>query len=157
MKIKKLFLDDEDSLPVNVLVIKQKTGDVPEHEFFFHINKINNFNFSRLEDFCLNFDGNLSWFCQFECFEPCNQVVFRMIKNRSIRVERQQETFELFGDVPPEIYLLNTNSFDYVLLSPNSDADFASVKLPKQMVSDTEFIQLDDNEPLKEIIQYYEQ
>ena len=158
MKNQKLFLDDWQDSDLELGLVRL-AKELPPHEFFFHINKINDgrANFSRIKD--LHIDGtfyNYS-FARFEAYHSETKSCLQIISNKSTESFKQKEQSELFTSEDEINYLLPFHKeVDYILKTSDNIADFSLILLPEHLVFPIQYYTLNSTHELYDLILYYE-
>ncbi len=102
---KKIFLELEEDEPINIGLIRQAKR-LPDYEMFFEINKVNSFNFYRIDDIKYKKFS----FPKFETYHPENKTCFQIIANKSVPI-RKKTSNELFSQAE-EIKFLMLDELD---------------------------------------------
>jgi hypothetical protein len=157
LKTKKLLLDIEDDYEEITLGLLRLAKEIPDHEFFYHLNSINSFGFSRIPD--LVFHGNYYdyFFSRFEAFHTDSQICIHFIANKSSQSIRKRNTMELFAG-ESEIYFLldHFQDVDYLVKTSELFDDFSLILLPENLTFPMQNFQLSSEEKLYQLLQYYE-
>ncbi len=152
----KLTLDDcegDDGVIALVRLVKK----VPDHEFFFHINRVNSFCFERIDDLVVEGIFYTYHFSVFRGYSKESRTCFRFINNKSISSTQNKEVTELFSGEEEVRYLLDAYpDTDYILTSPDKCADFSLILLPENLCFQLQEIPLGFDEKLFHTLQYYE-
>jgi hypothetical protein len=84
---KKIFLELEDDEPINIGLIRQAKR-LPDYEMFFEINKLNSFNFCRIDDLKYKKFN----FPKFETYHPETKTCYHIVANKSIPIRKKRVT-----------------------------------------------------------------
>ena len=157
MKIKKQFLKlEEDLSEINIGLIRL-IKSIPEHEFFFLLNKINDFNFKRIDDIVISGEYFDHFFSRYQAYDKFSKNCYSFISNKSIRSEQKKAHNQLFLDESNIKFLLNLHQdADYILTNSDMFADFSLILLPENLVFQIQEYLLSSDEELYQLIQYYE-
>lgn len=156
MEIQKFILDDfeTDEISVGLVRLAKK---IPDYEFFFRINEVNNFNFSRIEDLVIQGKYFNYSFPVFEGYSKDEKACFRFIGNKSSESTQKEEITELFTDEQNVKLLINDHpDIDYIINSSDKIADFSLILLPENTAFAIQEISIQPDNELYQTIQYYE-
>ena len=156
MKIHKLSLDldEEPEIEIGLLRLSKK---MPEHEFFFHLNRHNPFQFSRIRDFIVQGEYFEHHFPRFEAYHHQTKTCIKIIKNLSADCVQLKPQTELFNPESNVKFLLNHHEdVDYILTASDGIADFSLILLPENLMFQIQNFQISPEEGLYQLIQYYE-
>lgn len=156
MKIEKLSLDldESDCIEVGLLRLTKK---IPEHEFFFHLNSQNAFQFTRIKDFVVPGNYFIHHFSCFEAYHHQTRNCIKIIKNQSILAEQVKVQRELFSDESNVKYLLNNHQdVDFIVTTSDGIDDFSLILFPANLAFKIQSFPLSSDEELYNLIQYYE-
>lgn len=87
LKNKKIFLELEDDEAINIGLIRQAKR-LPDYEMFFEINKLNSFNFCRINDLKYKKFN----FPKFETYHPETKTCYHIVANKSIPIRKRPIT-----------------------------------------------------------------
>ena len=159
MEIQKLYdfdeLDSED-IAINLVRLAKH---IPDHEFFFQTNTINNeyLNFSRVDDLIIQGQYFDYYFPRFQGYHKFSKTCFTVIANKCVHSEQKQEITELFTNEDNIKHLLNNHTdVDYLIHSSEEYPDFSVILWPTNLVFPLQEYMLSFEEELYQIIQYYE-
>lgn len=157
MKTKKLLLDfgneDEEILIGLVRIIKK----IPDYELFYHVNSINTFRFSRIDDFVYNGNYYDYFFPRFECFHSESKICIHFIANKSVQYFQKRIAAELFGEEQETKFLLpHYQDVDYLVRTSEPFDDFSLILLPENLFFSIQHYSLSSDDELYPLIQYYE-
>lgn len=157
MKIKKQYLKlEEDYSEISIGLIRL-TRPIPEHELFFHINKINNFQFKRLSDILIRGEYFDHFFSRYQAYDRSTKNCYNFISNKSIVSLKKKEQNQLFSDESNVKFLLNLHEdVDYLLTNSDMFGDFSLILLPENFTFHIQEYPLSSEEELYQLIQYYE-
>ncbi len=157
MEVQKFILDDieEDEITIGLLRFAK---DLPSFEFFFNVNQINTFCFSRIDDLIVHGEYYDYHFEVFEGYSPDSKTCFRFIGNKSTSESRQKkEITELFIEEQDIKYLINYQpDINYIIKTSDKIADFSLILLPENLAFAIQESIVDPEDELYQIIQYYE-
>lgn len=157
MKSQKILLDIEDDDEQLILGLVRLAKEIPEHEFFFHINTINNFKLNRIKDLVLIGDYYDYHFPRFQGFHYESKVCIQFIANKSSQNIQKKIATELFSEEQDTKYLLNHfQDADYLLKISEPCPDFSLILLPKNILFPIQNFLLNPIEELYQTMQYYE-
>ena len=156
MKNQNIILDevpDEDlQLGLIRMVVK-----LPDHEFFFHVNAVNNFCFSRVEDikeYGAYYDYS---FACYEGYSRTHKSCIKIIRNKSVASYQKKEIRELFIPEENEKYLISKyEDIDYIIKTSDGINDFSLILLPNFLAFEVQEYTLSSDEELYQTLQYYE-
>lgn len=157
MKNQKLFLEDEEDYAIELGLIRL-AKDLPAHELFYHINAHNEgLNFHRKDDIHIAgsyFDYHHLLFQGYH-FETKNCL--RVLSNRSVTSTQKMAQNELFSDEEEVNYLLPMHrEVDYIIKTSDNIADFSVILLPENTMFPIQPYTLFSDDPLYDLILYYE-
>lgn len=156
MGTQNIILDDcqeEDVLLGLVRTVKQ----MPDHEFIFKVNSVNNFNFCRIEDlpYCGEYYDH--HFTVYEGYDKENKNCIKIICNKSVATKQKKEITELFIEEEKEKYLISKyKDIDYIIKTSDGIDDFSVILLPNFLAFEVQEYILSSEEELYQMIQYYE-
>ena len=156
MKIQKisLDLDDDDGIEIGLLRLSKK---MPEHEFFFHLNRYNPFKFSRVKDLVVEGEYYRHQFPLFEAYHPQTENCIKIIKNQSTESKQLKIQTELFsGEFNVKFLLNNQQDVDYIITASDGIDDFSLILLPENLAFKIQSFSLSSDTELFNLIQYYE-
>lgn len=157
MKTQRQFLDfdeEEDDLEIGLARLAKP---VPDYELFFHINKLNGFNFSRTEDILIRGKFYDYYFSKFEAYHQETKTCLKFISNKSLFSEKKLEQTELFAEEADVKFLLNDYvDVDYIITSSDAFPNFSLLLLPENIMFGIQNLSLSPDEELYNVIQYYE-
>ncbi|RXM52480.1 MULTISPECIES: IPExxxVDY family protein [unclassified Chryseobacterium] len=157
MEIQKLYdLDDIEFEDIAIGLVRL-AKDIPAHEFFYTINKLNNLSFSRKKDLVFHGDYYDYFFPRFEAYHKFSKTCFTFISNKSSESKQKKVQTELFTEEENIKFLLNNQvDVEYILHSSEQFPDFSVILLPENLVFPIQDYTLSSEEELYQIIQYYE-
>lgn len=156
MKLKKLFLDQEEEEPLNVGLLRL-AKNIPDHEFFFHINHLNFFKFARKDDFIIQAQYNNYHFSCYIAHDEVSKSVWKILSNKSTDTFKKKEQDRLFADEQDIKFLLEQHQeVDYIISTGDDFMDFSLILLPDNLSFPIQDFSLEPDEELYQIILYYE-
>ncbi|GAA5100488.1 hypothetical protein GCM10023210_39060 [Chryseobacterium ginsengisoli] len=157
MEIQKLYdLDDIEFEDITIGLVRL-AKNVPDHEFFYKVNQINDLKFKRISDFILHGSYYDYHFPRFEAYHKFTKTCFTFISNRSSESKQKKLQTELFSEEEYIKFLLNNQvEVQYILHSSEQFPDFSVILLPENLVFPIQDYTLSSEEELYQIIQYYE-
>lgn len=156
MKLKKLFLDQEEEESLNVGLIRLAKS-IPDYEFFFQINHLNFFQFYRKDDFIIPAEYNNYHFSCYHAYDEISKNCWRVFSNKSTETLKKKEQDKLFLDEQDIKFLLEHHQeVDYIITSGDDFVDFSLILLPENLSFPIQDFSLEPDEELYQIIQYYE-
>lgn len=156
MKTLKLILDQEDEDEISIGLIRLSKA-IPDHEFFFHLNKINSFFFKRIEDLELSGNYYNYFFPRFEAYSRDNKICIQIIANKSSKSFQKNDITELFSGETENRILLNLyEDVDYIIKTSEVIHDFSLILLPENFAFQIQQYSLSSEDELYPIFQYYE-
>lgn len=157
MEIQKLYdLDDIEFEDITIGLVRL-AKNVPDHEFFYKVNQINDLKFKRISDFILHGSYYDYYFPRFEAYHKFTKTCFTFISNRSSESKQKKLQTELFSEEEYIKFLLNNQvEVQYILHSSEQFPDFSVILLPENLVFPIQDYTLSSEEELYQIIQYYE-
>ena len=151
MKNKKIFLELEDDEAINIGLIRQAKR-LPDYEMFFEINKLNSFNFCRINDLKYKKFN----FPKFETYHPETKTCYHIVANKSIPI-RKKTNNELFSQAEEVKFLIPKNKdVDFIIYAKDSIADFSLILLPENILFQIQNFSLNPLTELYKLLQYYE-
>ena len=156
MKTLKLILDDdsEDELTIGLIRLSKKC---PDHELFFQMNRLNPFQFKRIDDFEVKGAYYDYFFSRFEAYSRDRKTCIRIIKNKSSESRQKNAVTELFADEHETRCLLTEHEdVDYIISTSDTIHDFSLILLPEKWAFTVQEISLSSSDELYHLIQYYE-
>ena len=150
------ILDDleEDQKTLGLIRAVKK---IPEHEFIFGVNCVNNFNFKRIND--LKYCGKYYdyHFSVYQGYDMKYKNCIHIISNKSSSFKQKNEITELFIDEQNERFLLKKyQDIDYIIKTSDDIHDFSLILLPKILAFDVQKYILSSEEELYHLIQNYD-
>ena len=156
MEIQKFILDDFEDGEITVGLLRL-ARQIPDFEFFFNINTINTFCFSRTEDLKIVGAYYDYFFSVFEGYSSNSKTCFRFISNKSWKSIQKKEVTELFtNEHNIKLLLENDADIDYIIRSSDKFADFSLILLPENLTFSLQEITITSDTELYQTIQYYE-
>ena len=156
LKTLRLILDPEEDDVISVGLIRL-SKKVPEHEFFFQVNQLNPFHFSRIDDFKLEGKFYDNYFARFEAYSRDEKICIHIISNKSHRSVQKNDITELFTGEENHTSLLNYHEdVDYIIKTSDVFQDFSLILLPENLTFQIQEYSLQSGEELYSIFQYYE-
>lgn len=157
MKIQKQFLDLEDDEGELVIGLAKLVKPIADYELFFHINKLNGYQFSRTEDILIHRKYHDYYFTKFEAYHPENKTCIKFISNRSVHSVKKTGLTELFSDEENVMFFLKKHQdIDYIVSSFDAFPNFSLFLQPKGIMFKIQQFSLSPDEELYNVIQYYE-
>lgn len=156
MGTQNIILDDCEEDDV-LLGLVRTVKNIPDHEFIFQINRVNNFNFYRIED--LSYCGEYydHHFTVYEGYDRENKNCIKIIRNKSVATTQKKEITELFIEEEKEKYLISKyKDIDYIIKTSDGIDDFSVILLPNFLAFEVQEYILSSDEELYQMIQYYE-
>lgn len=156
MKAQKFTLEIEEDKEITLGLVRL-VKEVPDYELFFHLNKLNNFKFSRIKDI-IHFGTYYHYhFPRFQAFHGDSQVCIHFILNKCSESHQIAKPTELFTGEEDVKYLLpNYTDVDYLLKTSEPFGDFSLILLPENLMFQIQDFQLSPMEELYQLIQYYD-
>ncbi|QQV01948.1 MULTISPECIES: IPExxxVDY family protein [Chryseobacterium] len=157
MEVQKLYDFDETEFEDITIGLVRLAKHIPDHEFFFRINLINDLKFSRISDLVYNglyYDFS---FPRYEAYHKHTKTCFTFISNKSSESKQKKLQTELFSEEDNIKFLLNNHpEVEYILHSSEQFPDFSVILLAENLVFPIQDYKLSSEEELYQIIQYYE-
>ncbi|WP_143884277.1 IPExxxVDY family protein [Chryseobacterium binzhouense] len=157
MEVQKLYDFDETEFEDITIGLVRLAKHIPDHEFFFRINQINDLTFSRINDLVYNglyYDFS---FPRYEAYHKYTKTCFTFISNKSSESKQKKLQTELFSEEDNIKFLLNNHpEVEYILHSSEQFPDFSVILLAENLVFPIQDYKLSSEEELYQIIQYYE-
>ena len=157
MKTQKILLDIETDDENISLGLVRLAKEIPQHELFFHLNTINSFNFSRIEDLVYHgtyFDYH---FPRFQTFHNESKICIHFIANKCCHSTQKKISTELFsGELENKYLLEHYQDVDYIIKTSEPFDDFSLILLPENLMFQIQDFSLSSDEELYPIFQYYE-
>lgn len=157
MEIQKLYdLDDVEFEDITIGLVRL-AKNIPDHEFFYKVNKNNDLNFKRISDLIFNGDFYDYHFPRFEAYHKFTKTCFTFISNKCSESKQKKIQTELFSEEENIKFLLNNQvDVEYILHTSEQFPDFSVILLPENLVFPIQDYILSSQEELYQIIQYYE-
>ncbi len=157
MEIENLYdFDDIESEDITIALVRL-TKTIPDHEFFFKINRLNDLNFTRIDDVVFHGEYYEYFFPRYQAYHKNTKTYFTFFSNRSSVSIQKKEHTELFGDEKNIKFLLNNYpDVDYIIHSSDQFPDFFVISFPEDLVFSLQDYNLNSEEELYQTIQYYE-
>lgn len=157
MEVQKLYDLDETEFEDITIGLVRLAKHIPDYEFFFRINLINDLKFSRISDLVYNglyYDFS---FPRYEAYHKHTKTCFTFISNKSSESKQKKLQTELFSEEDNIKFLLNNHpEVEYILHSSEQFPDFSVILLAENLVFPIQDYKLSSEEELYQIIQYYE-
>jgi len=157
LEVQKLYDFDETEFEDITIGLVRLAKHIPDHEFFFRINHINDLKFSRINDLVYNglyYDFS---FPRYEAYHKYTKTCFTFISNKSSESKQKKLQTELFSEEDNIKFLLNNHpEVEYILHSSEQFPDFSVILLAENLVFPIQDYKLSSEEELYQIIQYYE-
>lgn len=157
MEIQKLYdIDDIEFEDITIGLVRL-VKNIPDHEFFYKINKNSDLTFSRIKDLVYHGSYYDYHFPRFEAYHKFTKTCFTFISNQSSESKQKKQQTELFSEEENIKFLLNNQAeVEYILHSSEQFPDFSVILLPENLVFPIQDYTLSSDEELYQIIQYYE-
>ncbi|ROH96701.1 IPExxxVDY family protein [Chryseobacterium daecheongense] len=157
MEIQKLYdIDDIEFEDITIGLVRL-VKNIPDHEFFYKINKNSDLTFSRIKDLVYHGSYYDYHFPRFEAYHKFTKTCFTFISNQSSESKQKKQQTELFSEEENIKFLLNNQvEVEYILHSSEQFPDFSVILLPENLVFPIQDYTLSSDEELYQIIQYYE-
>ena len=156
MKSKKLFLDQEEEESIHVGLIRL-TKHIPDYEFFFQLNILNHFQFTRKDDLIIHAEYNNYHYSCFVAYDIISKNSWKILSNKCIETVKKKEQHILFSDEQDVKFLIDQHQeVDYIISSDDELTDFSLILLPDNISFPTQEFSLEPDQELYQIIQYYE-
>ena len=156
MGTQNIILDDSQEEDV-LLGLIRTVKHMPDYEFFFQINSVNNFSLQKIED--LQYVGEYfdHYFTVYEGYDKVHKNCIKIISNKSTTSIQKKEITELFIEEEKEKYLISKyKDIDYIIKTSDGIDDFSVILLPKFLAFEVQEYILSSEEELYQMIQYYE-
>lgn len=157
MKTQKILLNfDAESYDIKIGLVRL-AKEIPDFELFYHINLLNTFKFTRINDFILRGNYFDHSFSRFEGYHADSKICVHFISNKSIRSVQKKQSNELFSGEEECRYLLpHSPEVDYVIKTSEPFDDFSLILHPENLMFKIQTFMLNPSEELYQSIQYYE-
>lgn len=157
MTAKSLFNLEEESDETISIGLVRKIKNIPDYEFFYHLNNLNDFRFSRIDDLVL-FGNYFDYsFPVFRAYDKSGENCIYFISNQSSESLLKKEQVELFSDESDVKYLLPAyEEVDYIVKTSDTFPDFSLILLPEHLAFQMQKVMLSSSEELYGTILYYE-
>ncbi|MDE5439287.1 IPExxxVDY family protein [Elizabethkingia meningoseptica] len=154
-KVKKIRLDFDDDEPITVGLIRL-TKPVPYHQFFFEINRKNEFQFRRTEDFITQHGLTQYEFLSMQGYDKGEKNCYQIIANKSFKKEENTPS-NLFEGLQEIHYLLeDLQDVDFLIKTQDSYPDFSLILFPENIIFPIQEYQIQPEELIYQYIQEYE-
>ena len=157
MEIQKLYdLDDIEFEDITIGLVRL-AKNIPDYEFFYKVNQINDLNFKRIDDLIFHGSYYDYFFTRFEAYHKFTKTCFTFISNKSSESKQKKIQTELFSEEGNIKFLLNNQAdVEYILHTSEQFPEFSVILLPENLVFPIQDYTLSSDEELYQIIQYYE-
>ena len=156
MKIKKLFLDEEEEEHLNLGLVRL-SKDLPAHELFYKINNLNEFKFTRIKDITIYGKYYRYNFSRFEAYHHLSKNCIQIISNKSEVSYKIKEQKELFNSESETRFLFNElTDVDYLIKTSDFIDDFSLILFPENSVFNIQTFPLSSIDERHQLIKYYE-
>ena len=156
MKTQKFTLEIEEDDEITVGLVRL-VKEVPNYEFFYHLNLLNPFKFTRISDLIFHGTYYDYLFPRFQAFHHDSQICMHFITNRSSQSILKKNPTELFNTEEDTKYLLDHfPDVNYLIKTSEPFVDFSVILLPENLMFQIQDFQLSPVEELHQLIQYYE-
>lgn len=150
------MLDETDDGEITIGLIRL-LKKLPDHEFFFQINRINSFCFERIEDLIVEGFYYTYHFPVFEGYCKESKTRYHFFSNKSSESFKKREITELFTDEQNIKFLLNNfQDVNYIVKNSDVFSDFSLILLPENLTTPIQDFSLSSENELYQMIQYYE-
>lgn len=157
MEVQKLYDFDEIEFEDITVSLVRLVKSIPDHEFFYKLNQINNLCFSRIDDLIYECPDDKYHFPRYQAYHTITKTYFTFICNKSSDQIFRKSKKNVFGYEENVKFLLNNQrEVEYILHSSEQFPDFFVISLPENLVFPLQDYNLNSNEELYQIIQYYE-
>jgi hypothetical protein len=157
LEIQKLYdLDDIEFEDITIGLVRL-AKNIPDYEFFYKINQINDLTFKRIDDLIFHGSYYDYVFPRFEAYHRFTKTCFTFISNKSSESKQKKIQTELFSEEGNIKFLLNNQAdVEYILHTSEQFPEFSVILLPENLVFPIQDYTLSSDEELYQIIQYYE-
>ncbi|MEC5394453.1 IPExxxVDY family protein [Bergeyella sp. RCAD1439] len=156
MKKTKLSLDYDEDEPLTLGLVRL-SKPLPDYEFFYHLNRLTDYGFSRIEDLKIEKTYYRYHHPCFSTYDEKLQLKIWFIANKSSESFKKQEITELFTEENETHYLLPEHrETDYLIKTSEGFSDFSLILQPKSLLFPIQDFQLDSSSEFYKIILYYE-
>ncbi|SIP97236.1 hypothetical protein SAMN05880574_10371 [Chryseobacterium sp. RU37D] len=157
MEVQKLYDFDDIEFEDIAIGLVRLAKSMPDHEFFYKTNQINDLAFKRIDDLVFHGSYYDYFFPRFEAYHKFTKTCFTFISNKSSESNQKKIQTELFSEEENIKFLLNDQAdVEYILHSSEQFPDFSVILLPENLVFPIQDYTLGSDEELYQIIQYYE-
>lgn len=155
MKNKKFILEaEEEERRVGLLRLAHRMED---YEFFFKLNRINPFKFSRLEDVEMDDYSLVYQFARYQTYDEATRTIYSFVANKSHHAQKKTDVIDLFSDLYEPMYIFpQYPEVDYILLIKDVFTKFSVILLPEQLTFPLQEVVLSPEQKFYQTIQYYE-
>lgn len=151
-KVKKIRLDFDDDEAITVGLIRL-TKPVSYHQFFFDINRCNEFQFHRTEDFITQNGLTEYEFLSMQGYDKGEKNCYQIIANKSFKKEENTPS-NLFEGLQEIHYLLEEHQdVDFLIKTQDSFPDFSLILFPENVIFPIQEYQIQPEELIYQYIQ----
>ncbi len=156
MKTQKFTLEIEEDEEITLGLVRL-VKEIPDYEIFFHLNKLNQFQFKRIKDLIIRGQYFDYFYPRFETFHHDSKICIHVIANRSYCSIQKKTSSELFINEDETRFLLEKfQDVDYLIKTSEPFGDFSVILLPENLLFQIQNFQLSPKEELYQLIQYYD-
>lgn len=151
-----LECDESEAFPIHIGLLSL-VKKVPDYEFFYQVNQLNSFQFSRIDDLKLHGTYYDYFFAVFYAYSTLHKVGFHILSNQSIFSVQKKTITEFFVDEQDVKCLLNNHQeIEYIIKRTDSYADFSVILFPEDNTFAVRELCVNKDEELHDILYYYE-
>lgn len=156
MKKFKLILDESDESEIHLGLLRL-SKKIPDHEFFFHLNRLNDFNCKRTEDYLFCGTYFDYYYPKFRAYYQQRKSCIDFIANKNSESISKKDITELFTEeTENRIFLRDFEDVDYIIKTSEPFPDFSVILLPENTAFQIQQFSLSSEHELYPIFQYYE-
>jgi hypothetical protein len=146
---------DDSQEPLYIGYVKCQTI-LPTYNFFFEINKQNQFFFERKKDLIRHGEYFDYYYSVYEAKCETQQINYRFFSNHPIHTIQTKEISDLFGLEMENKFLVDSSEIIYIASTSYFSANFSLILQTEKSIFQLEVQEIFSNDELFELIQYYE-
>lgn len=151
-----LQFDEHEAEPISIGLLSL-VKKLPDYEFFYKVNQLNSFQFSRVDDLFLHGQYYSYTFAVYYACSVEHKTGFYIISNRSIASEQIHPITEFFIDEQEVKFLLNNyQEVEFIIKTTDFCPSFSVILFPENSIFAIKELSIHQGEELYNTLFYYE-